>query len=374
MTPKKRCENCLINSSLHRLLCLPAALALTGNISLAYEFEVRDTPLSMGGVISSAVQCHETSCFAALPFQPELSLRPGTGHEVFFKLGFAADNSGRVDSPFNIAPWAADLEANVENINGGSRSNLLNAWYGYTAELPSGGTFTTHAGIIDATQYLDQNSFSNDEYTQFMNSALVNGPNVFLPSYDTGLALAWSGSHWSTSGVYMHVGENDHDNAFNFVGLQLGYQTTTSLGDGNYRLVVDTTDRQFEDPTGTSLERCSGVLFSADQKIGDTVGLFTRLGWQDDGAAVDYSALYSGGIDLQGSAWNREHDNLGIGYAYLTGGNGDLRRSQVMEAYYRVAVNNYLSLTGDVQYMHDDRVSGENPRGFILGIRMAVEF
>jgi hypothetical protein len=50
-------------------------------------------------------------------------------------------------------------------------------------------TLDATIGIIDATDYLDENACSNDEYTQFMNEALVNGPNAFLPSHD-------SAGHW----------------------------------------------------------------------------------------------------------------------------------------------------------------------------------
>ena len=37
--------------------------------------------------------------------------------------------------------------------------------------------------------------------------------------------------------------------------------------------------------------------------------------WQTTDAAVDYQALYSGGIDISGNAWRRPDDNIGIGYA-----------------------------------------------------------
>ena len=87
-----------------------------------------------------------------------------------------------------------------------------------------------------------------------------------------------------------------------------------------------------------------------------------------------YSSLYSGGIDLDGNAWGRARDNLGIGYAYLSGGNGDLVRSQVFETYYRFSVHRMFAVTGDVQYMRDDRLEAASVRGFILGLRLAAIF
>jgi hypothetical protein len=41
-------------------------------------------------------------------------------------------------------------------------------------------------GIVSA--YLDDNAYSSDEYTQFMNQALVNDPHALLPAYGAGVA------------------------------------------------------------------------------------------------------------------------------------------------------------------------------------------
>jgi porin len=353
---------------------LTLALLLSGTLAAAYEFEMDDTEVSVSGVASFTGQCGAENCAAAFPLQPELSLLLAGSHEVFAKFGFASGNGLNATTPFNIAPWAADLEDDVQSISGRSRNYLLTAWYKHTANLGSESTLETSAGIIDATDYLDGNAFSNDEYTQFMNSALVNGPNIFLPSYDRGLALEWAGKRWSATGVYMNVGENDGGNPFNYLGAQVAYRLDTARGEGNYRLLLDATDEQFLDPTRTSLERCGAVLVSLDQELGAGVGVFARFAWQSDDAAVDYSALCSGGINLGGRSWSRERDNVGLGYAYLTGGNGDLIRSQVMETYYRAAVNRWFAITADVQYMSDDRRGGGSPSGFIFGLRLTAEF
>jgi porin len=356
------------------MLVLSIVLVLASTVAPAYEFEVKDTELTVGGVVAGAAQCGDAGCFGALPLQPEMSLRLNGDHELFFKFGLASGNGLNADSPFNISSWAADLAEDVRNVNGSSRSYLLTAWYKYTATLGSSSTLESTFGLIDATDYLDDNAYSNDEYNQFMNPVLVNGPNTFLPSYDAGFALDYTGKRWSARGVYMHVEKNDDGNSFDFVGAQLGYNVQASLGEGNYRLLVDTTDDQFYDPSETSLENRSAVLISCDQELGQAVGAFIRIGWQSDDAAIDYGSVYSGGIDLKGATWGRERDNIGLGYAYLTDGNGDLLRSQVMEGYYRFAVNQMISATGDIQYMMDDRVSGESPRGFILGLRFSATF
>jgi porin len=357
-----------------RLLILPVALFSACALASAYELEVEDANLAVGGVVSIATQCGENGCFGALPLQPEMSFQLNGRHELFVKFGAAAGDGLNGHSPFHFAPWAADLESDVKDVNGSSRSHLLGGWYRYTANLADSSVLESTFGVIDATDYLDDNAYSNDEYTQFMNSALVNGPNAFLPSYDAGFALNWTGDHWSMAGVYMNVEENDDGNSFSFVGVQLGYRVETARGEGNYRLLLDATDDQFFDPTGTSLESRSALMISCDQKLGRTLGAFIRFGRQSDDAAIDYANLYSGGIDIAGEAWGRERDNIGIGYAYLTGGNGDLLHSQVMEGYYRFAVNRMFSVTGDLQYMIDRRAANGSIEDFIFGLRLTAEF
>ena len=169
-----------------------------------------------------AILFRNDTCKTALPFQPELSFRPTDTDEVFLKLGFAAGNGLNGKSPFVFAPWAADLENDVENINGRNRDHLLTAWYKHTFSIGDGHSLGTTLGIIDATDYLDKNAYANDEYTQFMRSVLTNGPNVFLPSYDLGVALEWNTDPWTLRGVLMDVGANGDGNNYGFYGLQAG--------------------------------------------------------------------------------------------------------------------------------------------------------
>ena len=49
----------------------------------------------------------------------------------------------------------------------------------YTFGFGEDHTLGATGGIIDSTDYLDENAFANDEYTQFMSEALVNGQTVY---------------------------------------------------------------------------------------------------------------------------------------------------------------------------------------------------
>lgn len=357
--------------------------------SWAYDINER---FSIGGIVAGVVQCQDlsaqppdaiddsSSCEGAAPIQPEISWRPTDADELFVKLGFGINNGLNATTSLLLAPWAADLEDDVKNINGRDRDHLLTAWYKHIFEFSNDSSLGVTLGIIDATDYLDENAYANDEYTQFMNEALVNGPNVFLPSYDRGAAVEWESGPWSLKGAYMHVGEESRtlsgsvSSGFDFYAAQLGYKFESDIGEGNYRLLLLGASNDFLDPTETRFESRSAILVSADQEFSEQLGGWLRFGIQDDTAAIDYESLFSGGINIIGSGWGRPDDNIGVGYAHLTGGNGDIDGAQVLEAYYRFVFNDMFALTADAQYQKGDLTDGSESKGWVFSLRATAEF
>jgi porin len=413
---------------------LTAALILgplAAGTALAYD--VNDK-LSIGGILAAAGQCQNVSatlpaegfgqaipdtdpqefdgsldafgneCRGGMPIQVEFGFHPTESDQFFVALGWAVDNGLNAVSPWRLAPWAADLEDDVKDINGSSRDYLLQAWYRHRFQFQGENSIAGTFGIIDSTAYIDGNAYANDEYTQFMNEAFVNAGNYNLPSYDAGVALEGSFGAFSLNAVGMNINENDEGYNYNFWGVQAAWHPEFKMGAGNYRVNITGSSSAFLSPPSLvepdpdpeaeqDLVLVGGQVFAAapgerksrlswglsfDQAIGENLGLFLRLAWQDRDAAVDYEALYSGGLNVVGNAWGRESDNIGIGYAYLEGGNLDISGSHVFEAYYRVGLNDHVGLTADLQYMSDDRTEvdplQENPEGWILGMRLTAEF
>jgi porin len=172
----------------------------------------------------------------------------------------------------------------------------------------------------------------------------------------------------------MGIGENDDGNNYQYYALQLGYTPETSLGEGHYRVLVEATSRDFLDPEGENKEQKSAMFLSFDQEFGEIIGGWLRIGRQDDSAAIDFESLYYGGINISGKLWAREHDNIGIGSAYLDGGNKNIDNSKVAEVYYRFVLNDIFAATLDVQYMRDKLNGSESLDGFIYGLRITAEF
>jgi porin len=359
---------------------LPALILLFAPLSVS-GYEINDK-WSINGVLAGAVQAQQISepgddeddTRAGLAIQPEVSFTPNDSDEFFFKAGFGAGNGLNGVSPFAFSPWAADLEDDVKDINGRNRDYLLTAWYKHTFQWNGNKSLSLTGGLIDATDYLDENAFSNDEYTQFMNQALVNGPNGFLPSYDGGGAAEIAWGNVSFKGVFMAIGENDDGSSYRFYGVQLGYRLETPMGEGNYRVIYDTTSKDFPDPESAGRERLRCVLISFDQRFGDILGGWIRFGRQDDRALIACKNLYSGGINISGKWWGRQQDQIGLGYAYLEGGNTGLDSSHVAEGYVRFGLNEFFALTLDIQYMKDSFEDQDDPHGLIYGLRMVSEF
>ena len=156
----------------------------------------------------------------------------------------------------------------------------------------------------------------------------------------------------------------------------MGCTLNTALGEGTYRVLVDGTSDDFSDPDGVGTEPLKGVIISFDQAIGEILGAWIRFGFNDDKALINFRDLYSGGIDINGKLWGREKDNIGIGYAYLNGGNQDIDRTQVVEGYIRFGLTEILALTLDVQYLNDTykKGAGDDVDGWITGMRLTAEF
>lgn len=341
--------------------------------------------IAIHGVLAGAYQDESASgpedadSFArgAVAFQPEISITPTEQDEIVFEFGFPAGEGLNGISQMLIGSWSANLEGDVKNINGRDRDYLLTAWYKHTFVLGEGHTLGVTGGIIDATGYLDQNAYGNDEYTQFMSPALVNGPNGFAPSYDIGGAVEWGVGNFYVNGVVMNIGENDDGMNYNFYGGELGYLLETSLGEGTYRLIYEGGWNAFLDPEGTTLEDRNLVFLSCDQQFGEHFGAWIRFGIGDDDAAVDAANLYSGGIDVGGGLWGRGEDNIGIGVAFFNDGNSGIDSVMVGEIYYRLAMTEWFALTADLQYQDDkfeDSEAGEDIDAWTWGVRAVVEF
>jgi hypothetical protein len=83
----------------------------------------------------------------------------------------------------------------------------------------------------------------------------------------------------------MRIYSNDDSDAYNFCGLQFSYTLKKRGGEGNYRVVIDTTSKSFFDPIGENKESRKAMIFSFDQAFGEIMGAWLRIGQQNDSSA-----------------------------------------------------------------------------------------
>jgi porin len=330
-----------------------------------------------------------------------VNFHPTDKDEFQITLSYAAGNGLNPIVPFSLAPYADDLEEDLKNINGRNRDYLLEAWYKHTFTFNKDASLGITGGIIDATGYIDDNNFANDEVAQFMNDIFVNNTLANLPSYDIGGVLELEISNFSIRGLMMSSKTGyttteetgkvwcEHKNdwkpvysdvekykEYNYYALQLGYKLGTPMGEGNYRIYGFTTNKRFLDWDGTGEESLQGFGISADQKLSEIVGVFARLGWQDDkAAAVVHDAVYSGGLNINGKLWGRENDEIGVGYAYLNATDkAEIDNTNAIESYAKFQISEFSDITFDVQYINDKMKVGEDKEGVIYGIRLNAYF
>src|SRR5680860_1269313 len=132
---RRNIRQSITGSSLSRLTSFQLGIILLLTCStLLHAHDVNDR-LSIGFLTAVATQCQDIGnggpdeCEQGYVFQPEISFNDAGVNSVFVKLGFGRRNALNPVSHFSVAPWAADLEDDVENINGRRRDNILTAWY-----------------------------------------------------------------------------------------------------------------------------------------------------------------------------------------------------------------------------------------------------
>lgn len=307
-----------------------------------------------------------------------INFHPTDKDEFQITLSYAAGNGLNYLNLFSLVPYADDLEDDLKNINGRNRDYLLEAWYKHTFKFADNISLALTGGIIDATAYIDDNKFANDEVAQFMNEAFVNHKNVNLPSYDLGGVIEFNISSLSIRGLLMNTkfeSEEDVFKNYDYYALQLGYNLKSSLGEGNYRIYGFTTNDKFPCWDGEDVDSLQGFGISADQQLSSIIGVFARAGWQNDAAVIDHETVYSGGVNINGKLWGRENDEIGIGYAYLKGAdNSNIDSTNAFETYAKFKISQFSDISLDVQYINDNLRHDEDRKGFIYGVRVNAYF
>jgi porin len=246
----------------------------------------------------------------------------------------------------------------------------------------------------------DGSAYANDETAQFLNSALVNNPQIPMPDVGLGAVLYWNPIEWWYASIGAADAQADgRETGFRttfgnedyfFVAAETGVAPVLDNGKGPmpgaYRIGVwnDAQDKErFSD--GVVEKDDVGVYISADQMVykenageedSQGLGVFTRYGMANK-KVNDIADFWSLGMQYQGIFEGRDDDVLGIGYAKGIfsdeAGYADAHES-IVEIYYNAAVAPWLSLSPSVQFV--DNPGGDNAvdDAVVVGVRAQGAF
>ena len=263
--------------------------------------------------------------------------------------------------------------------------------------------FFITVGQLDPTGYFDGNELANNELSQFMANIFVNNPTIEWGGsgdfYGPGVRVTYFPTENFDISVGAFEGNGDYADTFDnpFLMVEANLKANLLGRDGNYRAyywyrrgrgsAADTAT-----PTDLSLaeEINSGVGVSIDQMLTDNLGVWLRAGAQRDKVA-QFDSFVGTGLSLAGSAFGRENDSAGFGYAATFIGDAyeaylktvtpalDAVTEHYIEAYYDYAVGEATATSGlhiapDLQYIVNPGGDNDADDAFIYGVRMQVHF
>jgi high affinity Mn2+ porin len=255
-------------------------------------------------------------------------------------------------------------------------------------------------GKFAITDFFDNNTYSHDPRTQFMNwSVMYNGAWDYpadTRGYTIGTMQEIKMTNWSLRAATVMVPTTANGPTFDARigrnrGIALEYEHDHLLGRragavrvlgfenredaGTYREVLQISGNAPDlTPTRRSGTEKYGFGLNFEQALSDDAGLFGRYGWNDGKtetwAITEIDRSLSGGISVKGSRWERSRDAVGLamvrnylsgyhrcflaagGYGFIIGdGRLNYAPEQILEAYYAFRINNSWTVTGDYQHI-----------------------
>ncbi len=280
-------------------------------------------------------------------------------------------------------------------------------------------------GKFAVTDVFDTNKFAHDPKHDFLNWALIDTGSYDYAAdawgYSFGGSVEWYQGDWTLrSGVFdLSVVPNDKvlDRSFGQFQLEGEIERRFKLGgrDGAVRLTgFLTRGRQglFRDaialaeanggPPSTAAVRTyrsrAGLGVNIEQQLTGDLGAFARAGVADGAVEpyeyADIDRTVAAGLSLKGTRWGRGGDTLavagilngisGVHQAYLAAGGlgilvGDGRLphpgpERILETYYDAALNKFVSLTFDYQFVDHPAYNRDRGPVSIFAARLHAQF
>ncbi|MBK7720007.1 MAG: carbohydrate porin [Simplicispira sp.] len=280
---------------------------------------------------------------------------------------------------------------------------LAQAWYQLDVPLSQRGehkaVFTV--GKIDPFGFFDQNAIADDETRHFANNVFVHNPLLDSGGdigadrfgFSPGAIAAYENSSdkslpWGASLGVFGTGNGANFSASTgkpFVLAQAWISPRINQLPGTYRAYAWSNARG-ADFDGSDA-RHAGVGMSLDQRFTDALTLFAL--WPQTSGRVPFDDAFTVGAELDGSAWRRGSDGLGLALGMLrTSGHyasasaadpasyGYVARGaeRIGELYYRMHLNGHVEITPSLQVIARPAANPDAKGIALLGLRARVGF
>jgi high affinity Mn2+ porin len=288
---------------------------------------------------------------------------------------------------------------------------------------------TFSVGKFSLADFYDDNAYSHDPRTQFMNWTLmdngawdypantrgytyafvaqyitpqwhVNLSDALEPVYANGPDLDWHIS--KTFGITAEIGRNYKINGRSGSISVLLYLNQNRAGNyenaiANYK-AGDLNALQIDSLSAYNGNKKYGVGVNWDYPIGKYIGVFIRAGWNDGKtgtwAFTEVDQTFTPGISFDGTLWHRKTDDFGMayivnglskehidfeqagGYAFIIG-DGSLPHyaaEQILEAYYQTKLLEHFYLAIDYQFVQNPAYNADRGPVNIGSVRVHMEF
>lgn len=313
----------------------------------------------------------------------EASFEPTEGGSVYIRA-----HTGQGDGADRDIEGDGLLFADLNTINDDNPSDsalkVLDAYY---SQAFLDGELALTIGKTEPLAFIDDNEFANNEAWQFIGKALVNNPVIDgEDEYAPLVAVVYSPiaqvsfSVLVQSSSYPTLAEEEQKDVYSdvfdspFIGGQLTFTTGDADAIGNYRLYAWTQTYEHERLNGEGTDSGWGLGVSADEQLGESVGVFLAAYNNEDVYKVP--VFLSTGVNLRGLVDGREDDEFAVGMAALLA-NDDLEDSDTewhFESYYLVNINPNFAFGPHIQLALDPLGNSDNDEMIVGSMRAVAGF
>lgn len=281
-------------------------------------------------------------------------------------------------------------------------------------------------GNLAVSDIFDDNAYSHDPRTQFLNWSIMNQGSYDYAAnargYSWGTALEWYRDNWALragrfiqpnlpnessldSDIFEHYGdqieiEHSHSIAGQPGKLRLlAFRNRARMSRYQDALALATTTGTTPDlnavRNGNQIKYGFGL--NLEQAISGDIGMFARAGWADGNtetyAFTEIDQSVSAGTLIKGTGWGRAGDTVGVAFArnelsaahrqYLAAGglgffigDGQLnyRPETIVESFYNLQTMKYVWTTLDWQFIRNPAYNADRGPVNVLALRLHTEF